>query len=264
MIWMRRLLALHQLVYLSLFATDVPLWFAAGPAEGRMVDPRIVFPQVFSILHGLHDPIWSWLVWGAAVTGWILLGAGRLSKVGQVVLLGLQLTLHHANPLIIHEPQQIANFLLVVSLVWPSRSDDPQLPALRCLMIGVVSSYYFLAGVKKLMDPEWLRGDALQLLLLWAPLARSNFLVKALLGAPWLLKLGTWGALIFEIGFPFVAWSRWRRTLIPAALVFHACIWMTLEVGTFGLIMPALLCFLGEPDESGGVTEAPHARSASV
>lgn len=246
-LWMRRILALHQLVYLGHFWADVPLWFSAGPAADRMMDPRVLFPPVVSPLHWLEHPAWAWLAWTGAMAGWAFLAADKLSKAGQLVLLALQLSLHHANPLIIHEPQQIANFLLVVSLLWPSRPDHPQVPGLRRIMVMILCSYYLVAGLKKLPDARWWEGDALRLLLGWGPLARQNPWVARLLELPWLLKVGTWSTLLFELSFPLIALTRWRQFLIPVALLFHALIASTLEVGTFGLIMAAFLCFLCPP-----------------
>ena len=159
--WFRRMLALHQLVYLWQFLPRPQDWFGLG----AMVQPQILYPAVFSPLHFLASPAWSIGAWSLAFAGWIFLGLGLLPKPGQVLMLLVQVSLHGANPLIIHEPQQIANFLLLVSIVWPSKVSHPAVPGLRRVMVFALSSYYLLAGLKKLPDPGWLRGDALAALL---------------------------------------------------------------------------------------------------
>ena len=243
--WFRRLLALHQLIYLVSFLPDPSSWFAPG----KMVIPEWTYPQVHSVLHFSESVWFANAIWCVIVMGWILLGVGKLSKLGQIVLLLLQISLHNANPLIIHEPQQIANFFLLVSILWPSSKNDDACVVMHRLMLAFLCCYYIFAGLKKLPDPLWIQGEALRILMQWPPLARDNFLNEFLLRHPAFLKFATWFTLIFELGFSFVVWTRWRLFLIPVGILFHLLIGLTFQVGTFGWIMMAWYAFLLRPDE---------------
>lgn len=242
--WFRRLLALHQLIYLAQFWPRPGVWFSAG----QMVAPELLQPSYWSAAHAL-GPIGGSVFWLLAVAGWLLLALfpGWMPRWAQLGLFFAQLALHHANPLVIHEPQQLANFFLLVSLLWPREAAHPSIPRLRRAMVAMLAIYYLVAGLKKLPDPHWLSGDALGLLLRWPPLALEGgptALGRLLLEHGWLARLGTWFALAFELGFAVVARTRYRRALIPAGIAFHLLIASTIEVGTFGWIMLPWYCFL--------------------
>lgn len=243
--WFRRLLALHQFIYLISFLPDPSFWFTPG----KMIIPEWTYPQVSSFLH-LSQSAWlANATWGLILTGWILLGLGKLPKIGQIVLLLMQISLHNANPLIIHEPQQIANFFLLVSILWPSSEKDAACVPMNRLMLVFLCCYYIFAGLKKLPDPLWIRGEALQVLIQWQPLARKNLLTEFFLNHLVLLQFATWFTLVFELGFSFIAWTKWRLYLIPVGLVFHLLIAVTFQVGTFGWIMMAWYAFLLRPED---------------
>lgn len=238
--WFRLLLALHQIIYLLKFLPNPAIWFLPG----EMVIPNWTYPHVVSFVHLLSVDWQVNLVWGLLVIGWIILGTGRLSKIGQLFLFFLQVSLHNANPLIIHEPQQIANFFLFFSVLWPDSQSSQTKLQMKRLMLAFLCIYYFLAGLKKLPDSLWLEGKALQILLNWQPIARNNFLVEYFLKYPTLLKLATWLTLVFELGFSFIAWSRFRLWLIPIGFIFHFSINLLLEVGSFSWIMAPWYAFL--------------------
>lgn len=212
--------------------------------------PHLSFPDVSSPLHMLPGRDWSAFFVAAALLGWVIFGAGYLPRWGKIVLLLVQLSIHHANPLIIHEPQQIANFLLIVAIVWPDTPSPKDGRQLRLVMTAALASYYLLAGLKKLPDPAWWNGEAIHQLLQWPPLAKEGAITDFLVQSPGLARVGTWASLLFELSFAPLAFSRFKKWLIPAGAAFHLMIYLTLEVGTFSLVMAPWYCFLLDEGES--------------
>ena len=117
----------------------------------------------------------------------------RLAHIGALLL---ALAFHHANPFIIHEPQQIGLLLLWVLLFVPYESHlvlrktpgfawlegtSQRYEQIVCAVcVGYISADYFFAGVKKLPDPAWIEGHALFDLLHWEPLRLDSSLARVL------------------------------------------------------------------------------------
>ncbi len=178
---------------------------------------------------------------------------GFYSRLFHVPLYLLHLTFHHANPFIVHgEPDQLTNLMLVFVLffpiegVWVLRKtsvlkffeeiDQKYLSIIFKMMLFYLAAYYFFAGIKKLPDPLWRNGEALKNLLSWPLLGKTNGVNEILLQYPFLLKLASFVALIYEIGFfVFVLFSKLRRWLIPFGIIFHILINLMIDVGHFHL-----------------------------
>ena len=174
-------------------------------------------------------------------------------------LLPLRIGFHLACPFIIHEPQPILNLLLVVLLLLPidehwalKKNTDFSKPLktthLRIIflsMILYIGLYYLFAGLKKLPDMHWLTGKAVGLILSWPFLGLDN-IFSDLAKSPVVSFVLSYATLFFELGFVFFALTRWRRLLIPAGILFHLGILLTMDIDSFFLPMaawyPLLLC----------------------
>ena len=96
--------------------------------------------------------------------------------------------------------------------------------------------YYLIAGLKKIPDPLWLSGEALAVFLDSAYLGIENGF-SSLVRTPWISKVGTWMALLFELSFLPLVFTRWRVYLIPAGFLFHVANIFLLDVGFFWTAM---------------------------
>ena len=112
---------------------------------------------------------------------------------------------------------------------------DPWIKHILILFLGV---YYFWAGIKKLPDPNFLHGTALEYIISWPIMAKNLtlnlFLVKHFV---WTTRLFNYLTLIFEITFLFLIYTRFRIYYIFFGILLHAMIYITLEVGNFSFVM---------------------------
>lgn len=218
----------------------------------------MVSPQLFSYYP--HSPlfmIWSndYLKLGLLFLLIILclfFTIGLWARIVHIPLYLLNLSFHLANPFIIHEPQQLVNLLLFVLFFLPyetfsikksyifrfleKMSERYSCFALTAIQV-YLGCYYFFAGIKKLPDLPWLEGTAISLLASWPPFAKEN-LITDLFQIEFISMMGCYFTLIFEIGFIFISFSRWRRFLIPIGIMFHALIGIAFDVGLF---FPAMI-----------------------
>ncbi len=171
---------------------------------------------------------------------------GVFAKLSLIVLIPLVIGFHLANPMIIHEPQQLTNLLMVILFFLPiedafvlRRGKDPwkKLPAAKLQiilmsMILFLGFYYLLAGLKKLPDMNWVRGEAVGMIAGWPYLGRNHYFA-AVLQNPVVNFCVTWGALVFELSFLPLMFTRWRYMLLVVGFIFHFALAMFLDVGLF-------------------------------
>ncbi|MEO0593129.1 MAG: hypothetical protein AAFZ38_06065 [Myxococcota bacterium] len=217
---------------------------------GSMVTPELVSAYSFSPLFWLWDsPLALRLLFAGYLVALVGLGAGFYARLAHLIALPLAVAFHHANPYVIHEPQQLHNLLLWVLLFVPieQRWTVRKTPFLESLERGgynyrrwvallgsaYVSSYYLFAGLKKLPDPAWLDGRALYLLVHWTPLRLETDVAELLRSSTGLSMAATYLALGFELTFAPLACTRFRFTLPVLGLLFHVAIGFTLDVGHF-------------------------------
>ena len=128
-------------------------------------------------------------------------------------------------------------------LASPSVMANVTLRLIQCHLCVV----YLFAGLGKLQGDTWWNGQAI-----WGALANYEYQtidltwLSAHMG---LVNLITYGALFWEVTYPFLIWPKLTRPiwLIMAVLV-HAGIGLTMGMITFGLIMIiANVAFLSPP-----------------
>ncbi|MCX7979131.1 MAG: hypothetical protein N2578_09025, partial [Bdellovibrionaceae bacterium] len=178
---------------------------------------------------------------------WLMFALNFLPRWGQYFLFLLNISFHHANPYIIHEPQQMANLMLLLQIfVFPEdakRNVDPRLTRLLQLWLGV---YYLLAGLKKIPMEIWQDGTAVAALIQWSPFLKEGWLTDLILSqADWLSPFLTWTVLGWEILFLPLTLSRYRAVALWLGIFVHTGIWFCMEVGSFSFMMMVWysLCF---------------------
>ncbi len=171
---------------------------------------------------------------------------GFYAKWALIILLPIHLGFHAANPFILHEPQQLSNLLLILTLFlpienhWALKKRRDMFPELKIResrlilqsLLVYLSLYYFFAGIKKIPDPFWIKGSAVSDILNWPYLGRDNFLVN-IIKNPAISKVLTYMTLVFEMSFVFIAFTRFRRGLLFLGFFFHLFIALTMDVGLF-------------------------------
>lgn len=171
---------------------------------------------------------------------------GVYVKWVMLLLLPLHIGFHLASPMIIHEPQQLTNLLLVMLFFLPidkfwalTKDTDFLLPLsekyqrrILLVLLIYIGIYYFFAGLKKLPDPHWPSGNAVGLLASWEFLAHDNFFNDFLRIKP-VSFIFSWFTILYEICFLFIALSSKRRWLVPIGVLFHAGISLSLDIGLF-------------------------------
>ena len=117
-------------------------------------------------------------------------------------------------------------------------SDEKAAWAIRCIQLAVVATY-FLAAFAKLRfgGIDWVNGATL----LRAVLRRGTDLADPLIHVPWVLRVGQWLIVGFELASPLLL-NRGRigRIFLASAFVFHAITWATIEI----VFWPHVVCLL--------------------
>ncbi len=198
--------------------------------------PALWFPGLFAIMIVLI----------------VLFACGALNIWTLIPLYVLQVYFYHANPLIIHEAQPLANLFLFLFFFLPPNSAPRLVPgrgyvfteertaeltSLLRIIIAFFGVYYFLVGIKKLPDPLWREGLALQYILDWNGVARDNWLNAWITGHPWIAKVMSYGTLTFEMSFLFLVFTPLRLLCIAAGLALHGGIFLTMDVGSLSLAL---------------------------
>lgn len=224
-------LGISILLYYVPFVPDFFYYFAPG----GMVDPALIETPGLSLVLLFWNPAASVVLFALLVLGTVGFTLGLFSRWLVYPLFALQISFHHANPYVIHEPQQLTNLLLLMFFFLPRGNDrkartDPRILAALVAYLGV---YYFLAGAKKLADPLWRSGESLWYLIQWPPFHVDGLVSRFLVAHPSICRLASWGTLAFEMLFLALAFTRVRPFLILGGAALHLGIGLTMQVGNF-------------------------------
>ena len=240
-------------IYLLIY--NLPFW----PKLDLMYGSQSMLPPGFLPDYLVRAPAffpwpaaWFPLLFGLMLLLIALFTCGLLNTWTLVPLYLLQVYFYHANPLIIHEAQPLANLFLFLFFFLPPDSppvlvgrpryvftaeNTAELRGLLRIIIGFFGVYYFIVGIKKLPDPLWREGLALQYILDWNGVARDNWLTAIITGHPWLAKVMSYGTLMFEMSFIFLIFTPLRILYIIAGLGLHGGIFLTMDVGSLSLAL---------------------------
>jgi hypothetical protein len=240
-------LGLYLLDYYRTLLPDFLRYF--GPSS--MIQPQLLSPRL-SFLFWCWTPAWLLSFFALLIVLIVCFMIGWHPRRILLPLWLLHLGFHHANPLIIHEPQQLANLFLLCGFFlpidappafsqrrgrYPAWSPPKDAQAVATTLTWFLGIYYFVSALKKLPDPLWRSGAAMHALLQWPALAKPTPLTSAILSMPLLSTALTYATLAFELGFVFLVFTRARPLLILAGVLFHALISATMEVGGFAQVM---------------------------
>lgn len=171
---------------------------------------------------------------------------GYFAKWSVLILIPIHVGFHTAVPFINHEPQPLTNLLLVLTAflpiekAWSIKKKEDVFPPLSNkhgesflkIMLFYFSLYYFFSGLKKIPETSWVDGTAVKAVLTFPFLGKRNFLAD-FFKIDFVSTIATIFTLFFEIGFLFIAFSRFRKILIPIGVIFHLMIGLTIDVGLF-------------------------------
>lgn len=96
---------------------------------------------------------------------------------------------------------------------------------------------YSVSAIYKLQSPEWLNGSALQQILL---IDEYSFpaLQKLVCSVPFVFKLLTWLALLYQVLFPFLIFvKRVKNYVLISGIIFHLFIAFAMGLLNFSLVM---------------------------
>jgi hypothetical protein len=234
---------------------DALLFYA--PLIDQLYGPRsLAEPGVFADRFAL--PYWNWSVlrwlpvdWGANACMGIWIGAAALlafgwrSQLMAFLLWALSISFFNTNFYIHNSGDRIRNFLLLLLIFAPAdaacavrrRPDQTAGPVFVSgwparLMLIQMAVMYFMNGFYKLQGKMWWDGSVMHYIahdLAWARWS-------ALPLPYWASRCLTWGALIWEVGFP--VWIMLKRTRVPAlfiGVIFHLITFFHLDIAAFPL-----------------------------
>lgn len=231
----RKALALYIAFYYLPFLNDLLYTFGADGMVSRDLLGPLYAPSLL-FLSGSKT-----LIYGGMLTVYtlaLLLFLEKLPRLGIFALYLCNVSFQNANPYILHEPQQMASFLLLIqSFFLPTSKKETCDPFVWKTLLVVLGVYYFFAGFKKILDPLWFSGDALYYLLQWETLGRISMLSDFFLQFPGLLKVLNYLTLIFEMSFLVGVFTPYFRYYWYLGLAFHMGIAIFFVVGTFTPIM---------------------------
>ena len=204
------------------------------------------------------SPHWNWSVlnwlpaeWGpnACFGLWILsataLVVGWRPRCAAAIAWALSLSFYNTNFYLHNSGDRIRHFLLLLLIFAPTNAawairrrpidGEGQVYASGWparLMLIQLAVMYFMNGIYKLQGRMWWDGSIMwyvnhdMALARWSPLPLPYVVSQAL----------TWGALIWEVGFPL--WLMLKRTRVPALIIgviFHLITFFHLEIAAFPL-----------------------------
>jgi Vitamin K-dependent gamma-carboxylase len=102
---------------------------------------------------------------------------------------------------------------------------------------------YFNAGTMKLQGDVWVNGTALYYVMHVNMYAENWSWLRGLMKNPIAVALGSYTALIYQVGFPFMLTNRFHLPWLTIGLGFHLGIVLLMGLTTFGTVMITLALF---------------------
>jgi hypothetical protein len=213
-------------------------------------------PGVFS--ERFASPHWNWSVLNWLPVGWgpqVCLGiwiassaaliVGWRPRIAALIAWALSLSFYNTNFYLHNSGDRIRHFLLLLLILAPSdaawairrRPRNVDGPAYVSawparLMLIQMAIMYFMNGLYKMQGRMWWEGSVMHYVSHDIGWARWSALPMPY----WVSRVLTWGALIWEAGFPL--WIMMKRTRVPALIVgvlFHLITFFHLEIAAFPL-----------------------------
>lgn len=192
----------------------------------------------------------------------VLFAIGLYDRLASLLLWYFWACLFGRDPLIINPGLPYVGWMLLAHVCLPpapygswaarGRPDPggtwrmtPEIFAVAWILMALGYSY---SGYTKLISPSWRDGTALARVL-DNPLARPGPLRELVLALPdWLLQMGTWGALAFELSFaPLALLRRLRPVVWSLMLLMHLSLMLLIDFVDLSLGMVMLHFFTFDP-----------------
>jgi hypothetical protein len=174
----------------------------------------------------------------AVAVGWRVRATATAALIGSIWVLGVPQLFTAANHY--HHVVWLMALVALSGGGTDRREDDEWWIRVTVVILGCL---YFVPGVAKALTPGWVFSDNLH-----NTLAAHRLQLDATLGflpprwaAPYLAA----GAVVFEIGFLFVALTRFRRWAASVAISFHLVVGITAGIW-FWTLYPVLVPLLFE------------------
>lgn len=127
----------------------------------------------------------------------------------------------------------------VGKVAWRDKTADEKAGwAIRCIQLAVVATYFLSTFAKfRFGGFDWVNGATL----LRAVLRRGTDLAEPLTEMPWILHVGQWLIVTFELSSPLMLTrGRIGRFYLASAVLFHTITWLTIRI----MFWPHVLCLL--------------------
>ncbi len=255
----RVVLASYLLIhFLHLLPWGVELFTNQGVLPHGTASPLLLlFPNVLA-LSDSPVTVTILLCMGALLS--VFFGSGFYDRAAALGLWYIWACLFGRNPLISNPSIPFVGWLLLAHVFlppapygsWAARGRvDPgggwRMPSAIFVAAWIVMALaYSYSGYSKLVSPSWRDGTALARVL-ENPLARPGWLREFLLALPaWVLHLGTWTALAFELSFaPLALVPRLRPWLWSLMLLMHVSLIVLIDFAdlSLGMVMVHLFTF---------------------
>ncbi len=258
-------------VWTSLFL--LPNYERYYTESGRLPWDRVKqFPEhIYSVLQfAPQSSAFLYAVVWTALTASVCLLLGVAARLAAFVLFAIQVALQHRNPFILNSGDHL--YLIIAFLLsfapsdrkWSLRSyfarcrgkeDASLVPAWSTRLIGLQICYVYLyAFAAKINSKPWISGTAMYDVFASPSLARW----PAELDFPIFLALITWGTLVFELFFPLFVWQKaYRRYALPAGILFHLGIEVTMVLPMFSSLMMISYASFLDDEEARAILSLP-------
>lgn len=187
-----------------------------------------------------------WLIGGVGLlTGVLTRLSSLLALAGYLALEGLTVT-HDGG-------DNVLRIVLLYMVLLHDRLPAPQRiqPGARVFLhnVGVgliylqVVTLYFVSGTLKMQGEVWFNGTALYYITGVEAYSTGFQLLRSLFSNPVFVTLGSYSAMVYQVGFPFMLTNRFHLVWVLLGISFHLGIFVVMGLTTFSAIMIGLILF---------------------
>lgn len=235
------------------------LYGPTGLVTFDKIDEMIEMKGRFSVLFAHPSLTWIWVCYLTFIASLLCLIFGKFQRMAAAIALILHVSFIHRNVSAAFGMDLISIFFLfylifgagvgtVKTQSWKTelRSLGFRLAQLQLCVI------YAYSGIEKLKGISWWRGEAMWLAISNPQLGRVD--VTWLSHFPFLIVLGTYLPLVWEVYFPAIIWiPAIRKWVLGFGVLFHSLIAFSMSLPHFGLVMVSLYVLFLTEDEAGAV-----------
>jgi hypothetical protein len=269
----RVVMGLIALAHLGMVAVDLDYWLTDQGILTGTEARELAGALRFSPLQDVQDPasVRAFFVATAGVA--LLFTIGWQTRVMGVLLYPAMLSIHHRNIPTNCGPDNLLMVLLFLLMLSPcgaaysldarraarrrggTAAEPLILPWAQRLIQLQMALIYLNTAVLKCQGATWLNGTSLHFVLNNPEVTRFDF--SWLSAYPALLNLMSHGALLIELGLPFLIWFKPTRVwAIAGGLALHGGILLTINAPLFGEMMTACYLVFLDPGEFDALRRA--------